>query len=81
MLRALIAVSLLAAPVTAIAQSNRYAPASFEGISHPSWSRKAVIYQVNTRQFTPAGTLQAATREIPRLKALGVDILWLMPIG
>ena len=80
MLRALIAMSLLTAPTAAIAQLNRYAPAGFEGISHPAWSRKAVIYQVNTRQFTPEGTLQAATRELPRLKALGVDILWLMPI-
>lgn len=80
MLRALIGLSLLIAPTAAIAQSNLYAPAGFEGISHPPWSRKAVIYQVNTRQFTPEGTLQAATRELPRLKALGVDILWLMPI-
>lgn len=80
MLRALIALSLLVGPVAATARSNQDAPAAFEGIAHPAWSRKAVIYQVNIRQFTTEGTLTAAAREIPRLKALGVDILWLMPV-
>ncbi len=47
---------------------------------HPDWSRNAAIYQINLRQFTAAGTLAAATLELPRLKALGTDILWLMPI-
>ncbi len=80
-MRRLLAASALAlAAVPAIAAPDPYAAPAFEGIAHPEWSRKAVIYQVNTRQFTPDGTLAAATREIPRLKALGVDILWLMPI-
>lgn len=80
-MKALLALVLLLAPLPVAAQqSGRYQPESFEGIKHPDWSRHAVIYQVNTRQFTPEGTLKAATREIPRLKALGVDILWLMPI-
>ena len=81
LMRRLLAASALAlAAVPAIAAPDPYAAPVFEGIAHPEWSRKAVIYQVNTRQFTPDGTLAAATREIPRLKALGVDILWLMPI-
>src|SRR5262245_10063069 len=81
MIRALVALTLLLGPVPAIAaQADPYAPESFERVKHPDWSRQAIIYQINTRQFTPDGTLRAATREIPRLKALGVDILWLMPI-
>lgn len=47
---------------------------------HPDWSRDAVIYQINTRQFTQEGTFQAAESHLLRLKELGVDILWLMPI-
>ena len=47
---------------------------------HPAWSKDAVLYQINTRQFTPEGTFRAAERELPRLKTLGVDILWLMPV-
>ena len=47
---------------------------------HPAWSRSSVIYEVNIRQYTPEGTLTAFRSHIPRLKALGVDILWLMPV-
>ncbi|NJB86216.1 glycosidase [Lewinella marina] len=49
-------------------------------MQHPEWSRNAVLYQINTRQFTPEGTFRAAAGELPRLKQLGVDILWLMPV-
>ena len=51
------------------------------GIIHPEWSQKAVIYEVNVRQYTPEGTFKAFERHLPRLKAMGVDILWLMPIN
>jgi glycosidase len=47
---------------------------------HPAWSRTAVIYEINVRQYTPDGTLAALNAHLPRLKALGVDILWLMPV-
>ncbi len=47
---------------------------------HPSWASRAVIYELNTRQLTPEGTFSAAMKHLPRLKALGVDILWMMPI-
>jgi glycosidase len=57
-----------------------YAPRPFVELTHPEWAHDAVIYQINTRQFTTEGTFTAARRELPRLKELGVDILWLMPI-
>jgi glycosidase len=47
---------------------------------HPEWSRSSVIYEVNVRQYTPEGTFAALQAHLPRLKALGVDILWLMPV-
>ena len=47
---------------------------------HPEWSKDAVIYEVNIRQFTPEGTFKAFTEHLPRLKEMGVDIIWLMPI-
>jgi len=47
---------------------------------HPSWSKSATIYEVNVRQYTPEGTFAAFQRHLPRLKAMGVDILWLMPV-
>ncbi len=53
---------------------------SYVKLNHPEWSKNATIYQLNTRQFTPEGTFRAAEKELSRLKALGVDIIWLMPI-
>ena len=49
-------------------------------VDHPAWSRNASLYEINLRQFTPEGTFAAAQAQLPRLKTLGVDILWLMPI-
>lgn len=57
-----------------------YQPTPYVKLKHPEWSKNATIYQINTRQFTEAGTFQAAEAQLLRLKALGVVILWLMPI-
>jgi glycosidase len=46
----------------------------------PAWASDAVIYEVNLRQYTEAGTFDEFAKELPRLKELGVDILWFMPI-
>ncbi len=67
-----------AAATAAIADP--YAPVPYVKLTHPEWTRNAVLYQLNTRQFTPDGTFAAAEKELPRLKDLGVDILWLMPV-
>ncbi len=48
--------------------------------AHVDWAKNAVIYEINLRQGTPERNLKGMTRELPRLKDLGVDILWLMPI-
>ncbi len=69
-----------AASLPAVETASDYTPRPYVEIQHPEWARDAVIYQINTRQFTPEGTFSAAQRELPRLKELGVDILWLMPI-
>lgn len=62
-------------------QSEQTATASAEAhIEHPEWSMSANIYEVNIRQYTPEGTFKAFQGELPRLKEMGVDILWLMPI-
>ena len=47
---------------------------------HPEWTYNSVVYEVNIRQFTPEGTFQGVETQLPRLKELGVDILWLMPM-
>ena len=39
-----------------------------------------VIYEVFVRNFSPEGNLKGVEKQIPRLKDLGVDVVWLMPI-
>ena len=42
--------------------------------------RDSVIYEVNVRQYSESGTFKDFTKDIPKLKDLGVKIIWLMPI-
>lgn len=49
-------------------------------LAWPEWAKNANIYEVNIRQFTPEGTFDAFRKHLPRLKEMGVDILWFMPI-
>ncbi|MEY4310103.1 MAG: hypothetical protein RLZ71_29 [Actinomycetota bacterium] len=47
----------------------------------PTWAKDASIYEVNLRQFTSSSNKFAAVQSaLPRLKKLGVKILWLMPL-
>jgi glycosidase len=49
-------------------------------VNHPDWSKNANIYEVNLRQYTPEGTINAFMKQMPRLKEMDVDILWFMPV-
>src|SRR5665648_1233763 len=40
----------------------------------PEWSKNAVMYEVNVRQYTPEGTFKAFETQLPRLKEMGVDL-------
>jgi len=80
----LLAMSLLISSCQAMPEPSKKVP---EGtlnpqteMIHPDWSKDAVIYQINTRQYSKSGTFKAVEADLERIKALGVDILWLMPI-
>jgi alpha-amylase len=47
---------------------------------HPAWIIQGNIYEVNVRQYTPEGTFVAFEKNLPRLKEMGVQTLWFMPI-
>lgn len=49
-------------------------------IKFPEWAKNLTVYEVNIRQFTPEGTMAAFRNHLPRLKELGVGILWFMPV-
>jgi glycosidase len=50
-------------------------------LTHPEWSRSATIYQVNQRNLTPEGTFRAAEAHLPRIRDLGIDVVWIMPVN
>jgi glycosidase len=59
--------------------SEDIASTAFEKFS-PAVEENSVIYEVNIRQYSPEGTFNAFTKDIPQLKELGVKIIWVMPI-
>lgn len=50
------------------------------GQNHPKWSENSVIYEVNVRQYSEEGSFDEFAKSLPRLKQIGVEILWFMPI-
>ena len=59
---------------------DRYKPKNYVELTTPEWVKNATLYELNIRQFSQEGTLLAIIPELPRLKSLGIDIIWLMPI-
>ena len=47
---------------------------------HPGWIMQGNIYEVNVRQYTPEGTFRAFEKQLDRLKDMGVQTLWFMPV-
>jgi alpha-amylase len=47
---------------------------------HVNWIGDTNIYEVNLRQYTREGTFAAFSREMPRLRDMGIETLWFMPI-
>ena len=72
-----LAAALIASPALA---GPDYTPRDVVAVQNAAWTADAVLYQLNTRQFTSEGTFKAAQKQLPRLAAMGVDIIWLMPI-
>src|SRR5689334_21781059 len=48
---------------------------------HPAWIMQGNIYEVNVRQYTSEGTFNAFAKHLDRLKEMGVQTLWFMPIN
>ena len=46
----------------------------------PEWVKDAAIYEVFVRQHSQEGTFQGLIKDLDRIKALGIDLIWLMPV-
>ena len=44
------------------------------------WSLNTNVYEVNLRQYTKEGTFKSFIKELPRLRDMGVKVLWFMPV-
>lgn len=50
------------------------------GFKKADWVYTTNVYEVNLRQYTHEGSFTAFAKELPRLKEMGVQTLWFMPI-
>lgn len=46
----------------------------------PEWAIDSNIYEVNLRQYTTEGSFRAFALHLPRLRDMGVEVLWFMPV-
>lgn len=65
--------------VTVVDTARRAGDTSVAG--HPAWILQGNVYEVNTRQYTPEGTFKAFEKHLQRLKDMGVQTLWFMPVN
>ena len=73
-LAAILTIATLAADGESVPINERQARPS------PEWITGGVMYQIQPRAFTPEGTLPAATKRLPRVAELGVDIVYICPV-
>ena len=78
-LLALLLILLLSIAGCSISGRKKASKPFISSVVHPEWSKNSVLYEVNIRQYTDEGTFNAFAQHLPRLKALGVDVLWFMP--
>jgi glycosidase len=48
--------------------------------SNPAWAKQARVYFLFPLAASAAGTLDGAAAHIPRIKALGFNVIWMMPV-
>lgn len=63
---------------TPAVQSNQNPSSQY--LPEPDWVRSAVLYECNVRQFSPSGDFAGLQAGLPRLRDLGIDVVWIMPI-
>ena len=75
-----IAIAFCITVTTGCNNQNNKETTTVDSMGHPAWSEQSNIYEVNLRQYSSAGTITAFEKDLPRLKDMGVEILWFMPI-
>lgn len=47
---------------------------------HPTWINGSVVYCAHPEIFSSSGNFAGVTAQLSRLKSLGVNVIWLMPV-
>jgi alpha-amylase len=77
----LVAMGMAACPSTKTIQTNQPKDKmTHNEYKKADWIHTTNVYEVNVRQYTKEGTFNAFAKELPRLKEMGVETLWFMPI-
>ena len=67
-------------PLTALLLALPVATGTAQTAPDTSWVSRSAIYEVYVRDFSPAGTLRGVTENLDRIRAVGANVIWLMPI-
>jgi glycosidase len=60
---------------------NHFENTRFSDLSvSPAWPDTSIVYELFVRRFTKEGTFNGLIEKLPYLKALGINVLWLMPV-
>jgi len=59
---------------------DQYQPKKYVEITTPDWVKNATLYELNIRQFSENSSFRSVEDQLPRLKKMGIDIIWLMPL-
>ncbi|KQS92423.1 alpha-amylase family glycosyl hydrolase [Chryseobacterium sp. Leaf394] len=57
-----------------------HTPKKYVEITAPEWVKNATLYELNIRQFSEEGNFKQIEKQLGRLKKMGIDIIWLMPV-
>lgn len=55
-------------------------PTSTSATADTAWVASSAVYEVFVEDFSPSGTIRGVTEGLDRIKALGTNVLWVMPI-
>ncbi len=70
----------LSLTLAAVSSTSLAAEPAASARQSPDWLRDGVIYEVFPRNFSAEGNFNGVTARLDTLKAMGVNIVWLMPI-
>ena len=74
-----LAVVTVLATMTACGSSEKKASEEIPGAA-PAWTKDAVIYEVNMRQYSASGLFTDFEKHLDELWDMGINTLWFMPI-